>query len=245
MTCNSKVGKSFNFMVRKIRQLIKEVYATKLLYKQTELNALQSQINPHFIYNTLETISMYSVIYHVPEIYDFTQTFGQILRYSIRDINLPVTLQQELIHVKNYVDLLECRFPGKYKLEINVPEALEKLQMLKLTLQPLVENSIGHGLENLENGGTITISAFESEDNEILISVKDNGVGIPAEKLKEIRDHLLHSESLEEEEHIGLLNISRRLTLYYGEAASLTIHSEENNGTEVLIRFFCDKEKMK
>lgn len=240
----SKVGQSFNFMVQKIRQLIKEVYATKLLYKQTELNALQSQINPHFIYNTLETISMYSVIYHVPEIYDFTQTFGQILRYSIRDINLPVTLRQELEHVKNYADLLECRFPGKYKLEINVPEALEKLQMLKLTLQPLVENSIGHGLENLENGGTITISAFKSKDNEIVISVKDTGVGIPAEKLKEIQDRLLYSDSLEEE-HIGLLNISRRLTLYYGEAASLTIHSKENNGTEVLIRFFCDEEKMK
>ena len=234
----AKVGRSFNFMVRKIRQLIKVVYATKLLYKQTELDALQSQINPHFIYNTLETISMYSVIHHVPEIYDFTQTFGQILRYSIRDINLPVTLRQELDHVKNYVDLLECRFPGKYKLEINVPQTLEKLQMLKLTLQPLVENSIGHGLEDLENGGTITISAFESEEKMIVISVKDNGVGIPAEKLKEIQDHLLHSESLEEAEHIGLLNISRRLTLYYGEAASLTLESEENKGTEVSIRFF-------
>ena len=232
----SKVGQSFNFMVQKIRQLIKEVYATKLLYKQTELNALQSQINPHFIYNTLETISMYSVIHHVPEIYDFTQTFGQILRYSIRNINLPVTLGQELDHVKNYINLLDYRFPGKYKLEIDVPEKLEKIQMLKLTLQPLVENAIGHGLENLENGGTIIISAFEV-DGTVIISVKDNGKGICAEKLKEIQDHLCHSDELEESEHIGLLNISKRLTLYYGEAASLTLQSQENVGTEVCIRF--------
>ncbi|MFR2660577.1 MAG: sensor histidine kinase [[Clostridium] leptum] len=96
--------------------------------------------------------------------------------------------------MKNYVDLLECRF---LQIQIgNQRSGSWKSFKCLLTLQPLVENSIGHGLENLENGGTITISAFESEDNEILISVKDNGVGIPAEKLKEIRDHLLHSESL-------------------------------------------------
>lgn len=232
----AKVGRSFNYMVQRIRQLFTEVYATKLLYKQTELNALQSQINPHFIYNTLETISMHAVIHHVPVIYDFTQTFGQILRYSIRDINLPVTLEQELSHVKNYVSLLDCRFPGKYKLHIEVPKELREVQVLKLMLQPLVENAIGHGLENLEEGGTVTITATK-EQEQIAITVEDDGVGMSQERLLQVQDYLLHPDEMEKGTHIGLFNVSRRLTLFYGESAHLGIESQQNRGTQVRILF--------
>lgn len=232
----AKVGRSFNFMVKRIRQLFTEVYATKLLYKQTELNALQSQINPHFIYNTLETISMYAVIHHVPVIYDFTQTFGQILRYSIRDINLPVALEQELNHVKNYVSLLECRFPGKYQLNIEVEEELKKVKVLKLMLQPLVENAISHGLENLKDGGTVTITAVKGQ-GQIIITVRDNGIGMSPEQLLQLQELLLHPDEIKEEVHIGLINVSRRLTLYYGESAHLSLQSEENKGTQVTILF--------
>lgn len=240
----AKVGRSFNFMVKRIQQLFTEVYAAKLLYKQTELNALQSQINPHFIYNTLETISMYAVIHHVPVIYDFTQTFSQILRYSIRDINLPVPLGQEIEHVKNYVTLLDCRFPGKYKLDINVPKELQTVKVLKLMLQPLVENAISHGLENLEEGGVVTITAVK-EQEQVIITVRDNGIGMSRERLSQVKDYLLHPNETEEESHIGLFNVSRRLALYYGESAQLSIESRQNEGTQVTILFQTDRPVMK
>ncbi|MFC5404821.1 cache domain-containing sensor histidine kinase [Cohnella soli] len=230
------VGLSFNNMVKNLKALIQEIYVTNLRKKQTELNALQGQINPHFIYNTLETIRMISVLHRVNELSDLTIKFGKLLRYSINEMNELVTIQDEFDHLNNYIYIQNKRFTNKFTLNINVDHSLTMIKTIKLIFQPIVENSIFYGLEHIDDAGVITITA-EHVDGYVIFKIIDNGSGIDAEKLTEINRRIEeNSSNLQAKGSIGLTNVNERIKLFFGEKYGLTISSELGKGTEVTLR---------
>jgi len=230
------VALSFNHMVARLKELINEVYVIKLREKQTELDALQEQINPHFIYNTLETIRMIATIHREDEISELIVIFGKLLRYSINQVNELVTIQDELQHLENYVFLQNKRFSNKFTLRVNVRDSHKKMKSIKLMFQPIVENSILHGLEQREEGGSISIVS-EQGHNCVVFTVTDDGCGMDAENLREINQRLEGSdEKLRSDRYIGLRNVNERIKLTYGDQYGLAVNSQIGIGTEVVIR---------
>jgi two-component system sensor histidine kinase YesM len=229
------VATSFNHMVRRLKELIEEVYITNLRKKQTELDALQGQINPHFIYNTLETIRMIAVIHRVDELSEFTIAFGKLLRYSVNHVNEIVTIEDELKHLESYVYLQNKRFSNKFSLNINIQNSLMDMKTIKLIFQPIVENAILHGLEREKKPGYITIFS-EQTDEMVFFKISDNGSGIDSERLKEVNQSIeLDSLSLHTK-CIGLRNVNERIKLYYGENFGLAIESKLGVGTVVTLK---------
>ena len=212
----------------------KEIY----LRKQAELSALQSQINPHFLYNTLETIRGLAMVYGIDDIADMTKALADLFRYSINSHGVIVPLEEELKSVRNYFLIQEKRFSSKFSLIENIDEDAFRCLIPKLLIQPIVENCVHHGLEIKSGKGTVIIEACLTE-KEILINIKDDGVGIKQNKLEELQKHLRDSDSEKLEEnnklHIGLSNVNSRIQLSYGSNYGLTIQSMEGIGTSVEI----------
>lgn len=212
----------------------KEIY----LRKQAELSALQSQINPHFLYNTLETIRGLAMFYGIDDIADMTKALADLFRYSINRHGVIVPLEEELKSVRNYFLIQKKRFNSKFSLIENIDEDALRCLIPKLLLQPIVENCVHHGLEIKSEKGKVIIEACLTE-KEILINIKDDGVGINQSKLEELQKHLKDSdgEKLEENNkaHIGLFNVNARIQLSYGPDYGLTIQSMEGIGTSVEI----------
>ncbi len=230
------VGNSFNHMIMRLKELIEEVYLTRLRKKQTELDALQGQISPHFIYNTLETIRMISVMHKVDEISELTLIFGKLLRYSVNHVNEMVTVKEELQHLKNYVFLQNKRFSNKFTLDIRVQNSVMEMRTIKLILQPIVENSILHGLERKKGAGTITIVSEQTEEFTIFI-IRDNGVGIDTDTLLELNNKMeKYEENQQSGTGIGLRNVNERIKLYYGDKYGLSVESKLGVGTVVTLR---------
>jgi two-component system sensor histidine kinase YesM len=231
-----KLGSHFNRMILRIKQLIQEIYAMELRKKEAELNALQTQINPHFIYNTLESIRMTAEINNDEEVSDMTLILGKLLRYSINIQKGIVTVEQELEHLKNYVKLLNYRYTDKFSLRIALlPKAVLNYEMIKLIYQPIVENSMYHGLDEDKGEMTIDISyAVKADFFEIYIL--DNGLGMDNEILLKLQAALLNTDDSDPKGGIGLRNVNERIRLYYGNAYGLLINSWPGSGTEVTIR---------
>ena len=194
---------------------------------------LASQINPHFLYNTLEIIRMKARINHQPEIEELVKMLAKILRSNVSAGDMDVPLQQELTLVESYLKIQQYRFDERLEYRINVEEALRKIPVLPLILQPLVENSIIHGMEDKEGVVHIDISAcWDGED--VLVIVEDDGLGIEPEMLKALREGL-NSRELNKT-HIGICNVHQRLRLKYGAEYGLTIESEAGSYTRVAVR---------
>jgi two-component system, sensor histidine kinase YesM len=243
----------FNHMLEQIQVLedvvyLSEIRETKLqlLHRESELKALQMQINPHFLHNTLNTIKCVGEVYDVQEVAIMSEGLADMFRYSI-DSEKYKLLRQEIDHVKAYVQIIQVRYPERIRCHVDIPEELEEQPVLKLILQPLVENAIEHGLIPKAAAGDIWITAFESEPNELILRVTDNGIGIAAERLEEIKRKLSRhiDESKDEEKlmpgHIGLYNVSQRLLLNYGERGRLSIDYDEMAGTITEIRIPLDE----
>ncbi|MCD2493188.1 sensor histidine kinase [Lacrimispora sp. NSJ-141] len=212
----------------------------KMLVKQAELNALQNQINPHFLYNTLECIRGKAMVQGVEQIANMTEALSAFFRYSISIQENLVTLEQELQNTKNYFLIQEYRFGNRFRLQIFWEEESEggEYLMPKMTLQPIVENAIFHGLEKSVSEGAVTIRVTATEKR-LILAVQDNGVGIPGPALKEIRESLngLKKDRGEEGMHSGiaLSNINERIHLHFGFRYGISINSEEGLGTEITI----------
>ncbi len=230
-----RLADSYNSLIDKINSLIKEVYLEKINANELELQMLQSQINPHFLYNTLESISMMATINDDEITADMTASLGSILRYSISDLNVPVSLGDEINHVKQYFELQEYRFKNQYSLDVDVPTSLYYIQTPKLILQPVVENAIYHGMSTMRDGGVIKISAEKVERGVLTIRVTDNGAGIPEEKLQSLNDYI--NEKNELFDSIGLRNVNRRIKLFCDPDAGVFVESQEGLGTTVSIRY--------
>lgn len=232
------VAGQFNLMLDRIESLIRENIAISNRKKTAELEALQSQINPHFIYNTLEMIRMTAEASRNTEVSEMTYTFGRLLRYSINRGNEIVTVAREIEHLRLYVRMQNYRFPGKYNLTIRIDPELENYRMIKLLLQPIVENAIFHGLEKSKNRCEIVLHAGKQGGHALFV-IRDNGVGMDEETLARVRQAVyspLPPSGGDEERGIGLRNVHERIVLHYGEAYGLTIRSSPGEGTQVELK---------
>ncbi|MGI6668923.1 MAG: sensor histidine kinase [Acetivibrionales bacterium] len=208
-----------------VESLISKINAIRLSQKEAELNSLQNQINPHFLYNTLESIRGAALYHGIHDIASMSRALSLLFRYSISDRVL-VTVKEELRHLENYISIQNFRYENKFELVYSIPPAMMDIKILKLTLQPLIENSIKHGLEMKLGRGTIKIEMMEL-DNNIKIQVTDNGLGIPPRKIEELNRSLAGGKYQPGilGEHsgagIGVANVNSRIKLYFGEQYGL------------------------
>ena len=201
---------------------------------QSELKFLKSQINPHFIYNTLETIHMMAIDAEQPEIEQMSKVFGRLMRYNITSINEGTSLREELAYLKDYLYIQNVRFHGRFQMVLQVEPEVMNCGMLKMLLQPIVENAIMHGLEPSGQTGIIRICATRCQQS-LVITISDNGIGIDEDTLAQIRQGL-HDGLAVPTTCIGLRNVNSRIRLYYGEQYGLTIHSQKESGTTIEMR---------
>jgi len=234
----------FEQVIIMLKELVEREYNETILRKQAELNVLQGQINPHFLYNTLDTIRGQALWEDIESIADMTQALANCLRYCINTESDMVTLDEELENVKNYIKIQQTRFGDKLKFIMVVDEENDErilsYKLPKLTIQPIVENAVFHGLEMKRNMGEVQIKAFAT-DTRLSINIIDNGLGIPRNKLKMLNKNLyLGQLSRSETEYgskqsIGLYNVNQRIKLYYGDNFGLRIKSIVDEGTNVEI----------
>ncbi|MDF2613753.1 MAG: hypothetical protein K0S71_1539 [Clostridia bacterium] len=232
------VASGFNEMSQQIKTLIDSKYILEIHTKDARLKALISQINPHFIYNTLEIISGQAMAANCPQVSSTITALGQMLHYTIKTGSDVVTLKEELNHLKNFLFIKEQRINKKIDISYSIPKAYLSNRILKLTLQPLVENCIQYASKDRD----IKISLEVTEENDIMnIIISDNGMGISTEKLKYIIDgfntvsEVGRFEELSSES-IGLFNVNARQVLCFGKDYQLVIDTAENSGTKITIR---------
>ena len=231
-----------NRVMQKLDSILDEKNIIELSTKHAELLALQNQINPHFLYNTLEAIRGDALCEGVDSIADTTEALSTFFRYTITNTGNLVSVEDELENVENYFKIQQYRFGDKLDVKVNFPDDYSRIlecKLPKLTLQPVVENAIFHGLEAKAEGGVITIS-MEMTEKKLLINIHDNGIGINEEELIKINQRLeAVSGPLKEEKRkrggIALPNVSRRIKLLFGEEYGIHIYSIPNLGTEVRI----------
>lgn len=227
---------SFNKMVRQINDLIREVYQARISTQQAELHALQLQINPHFLYNALDTVDSLASLNNEPRIGAISRGLSNMFRYSISGSPI-TTLQEELYQVKQYLIIQQIRFADKFVYDIvsSVPDT--QVCIRKLLLQPIVENAFVHGVDKLAEQGFIRIEVESSGSDAILIMVTDNGPGMDEEQLARLQSRLesLPTSPVTEGhgDSVGLLNVARRIQLLYGAHYGITISSECGKGTKV------------
>ncbi|MCL6588367.1 MAG: histidine kinase [Firmicutes bacterium] len=248
------VTAAFNEMIASIRKLIEEIkqksdleirlqdqeyqnLAMKSILREAELHALQSQINPHFLFNMLNAGVQLAIMEGADQTADYVDKVSSLLRYNLRKLDLPVTLQEEAAHLETYFFILKTRFgPERFEFVIDIDPAVAHYQIPLLTLQPIVENALIHGVENLEQGGRIEVKAQYitacQGANQVLIQVSDNGLGMDEATLSRLQNG---AKAAGHTTGLGLQNVRDRLRLFYGQDDLLTIKSVPNQGTIVQI----------
>ena len=226
----SALEQSFFEMSRRIVGLIEKNKQEQNEKRIAEINLLQSQINPHFIYNAIDTISWKAKENEQMEIDDMLITLATYFRIGLHKGDTTITISDEINHVKSYMSLELMRFPTLFEYEFDIPEEILQVNIIKIILQPIVENSIKHGFKNKKITYKLKISA-EISDNDIVFTISDNGVGIDFSD-----GNAPFPKSNKKLGGLGLLNINQRLILQYGSDYGLIFHSKENEGTTVTIR---------
>ncbi|KIL52134.1 cache domain-containing sensor histidine kinase [Jeotgalibacillus soli] len=222
--------KNFEIMLNRINELIKENYMKQLMIKETEYKALEAQINPHFLYNTLDSINWMAKSNKQKAIAEMVESLGNMMRNIISKKEPLITIKEELEIVHDYMRIQTYRFRNRLNFTINILPEIEKCSMPKLTIQPIVENAIQHGLENMVTDCYITVSTQIIGDD-IAIMVKDNGGGMDKETIHAVMKGNIKSRS----SGIGVHNINERIKLMYGDQYGINISSEVNKGTTVTI----------
>ena len=225
---------SFDAMVQRNQELIAQKFQTRIEKRSAQLRALQAQINPHFMYNTLQIIGGMAIKKGAPEIYDITVQLSDIMRYSLSFGKEMVPLREELRYLDSYLSIQNQRFGDRIQIEKNIDEALLDCLIPKLILQPLVENSLEHGLSG--KGGTWRITLGGTlENGDMHLTVADNGMGIEEERLEYIRAELAKGveNAIGSSAHIGLVNVNSRIRLKYALHYGVSIQSEKGAGTRV------------
>lgn len=229
---------SYSFMIEKIKDLIENEYKIKMEKRTAQLKALQAQINPHFLNNSLQLIGGIAISKNVPEIYTIIKAISNMFFYSIKINEELVPIKQEILHIKDYLLIQQLRFTDRIDIELNIDESLNLYVLPKLTIQPIVENAFRHGLEKKTGLWKLSISVRRVKDN-INIIVYDNGVGMDENKLQQI-DNLLDnnlSNVFDTHQSMGLKNVDARLKLYFGNESGVNIKSDEHTGTKVILTF--------
>ena len=229
----------YNAMVEELNTSIKHDYQDKLIALDAQMKSLEARINSHFLFNTLESINSMAELSDNEPIAVMSQALGNMFRYTIKTPSELVTVEDELNHVHDYVSIQQIRFSSKFRLVEEVDPGIRQEMVLKLILQPLVENALFHGLSYCTTGDTIRLTAKREKDL-LILTVEDNGQGMTSDQLEEVRKKLKEKPSFTElgrrsKQSIGLKNIQSRIELYYGQGYGLTVYSREGNGTSIEI----------
>ena len=236
-TVNDEIGDlidTYNYMTRKMAQLMEDQAKASEELRIAEFNALQAQINPHFLYNTMDMINWLAKQGRTDEISDAVQDLSRFYRLTLSRKQTISTIEDEEEHVTIYVRLQNMRFSENIELISDIPDELKAHSIPKLTLQPVIENAILHGIREKEDkSGTIVLTGW-TEDGDIVLLVSDDGIGIPSERLSTILTG--NGQSTGSGSNIAIYNTHRRLQLLYGKKYGLTYHSQPGEGTEVEIR---------
>ena len=232
------LAENLNTMAGQIDLLIQKNMEEQKNFQKAEMKALQAQITPHFLYNTFDTIVWLAEEEHTEEVVRITKAFSDFLRISLSRGHEWITISQELEHIKNYLTIQKIRYADILNYSIDADEALMDVKMIKLVLQPLIENAIYHGIKNKRGRGKLKVSAHFTNDSRTFVcfTVEDNGAGFTEERLGQVRNELRtgaqDSEKLSSV--YGLYNVNKKLKLYYGEnTEGLLIESEAGKGSKI------------
>jgi two-component system sensor histidine kinase YesM len=232
----TELGLSFNIMVGRIRELLDAKLAEQDNLKKAELRALQAQINPHFLYNTLDTIIWMAESKKTDDVVELVSELSNFFRISLSKGRDWITIAEEIARTRSYLTIQRMRYRDTMDFTIQVDPAVEDCTVLTLILQPLVENALYHGVKHKRQRGTIVVRAQPRNADEVLLEVEDDGIGMPPEKLLELEAALTdESDGIHPESGFGLLNVNKRIKLYYGRQHGVTLWSKYGVGTRVAI----------
>lgn len=241
----AEFGYHFKSMLGKINNLIADAVNKQAAAKETELKALKTQIDSHFLYNTLENIKMMAEIEEKYEISDAVTSLGEMMRYNLRWKNDFVVLEEELNYIRNYIDIMNLRLDGLLELNIEVDQDLLDQEVLKMSLQPIVENAIKHGIipKNLSSKGILKVSATYLDES-VIIDITDNGIGMSAAQRELLNASIKSGQktepaSVNNGNGIGIVNVNERIKLYYGDGYGISVTSVEGEFTTVTVTMPC------
>lgn len=225
------IADQFNKMIEKIYRLINEVKSATFKQKEAEIRALEAQINPHFLYNTLDTINWMAIEKDEHEISSMINALARILRYGVDKSNAVVTVREEVDWLRQYIYLQQTRLKNAFEFKTDIDESVMGCKIHKLLIQPFVENSILHGFYGKKGKCVLTIS-IKDRDEYIEIEIEDNGIGMSEKMVASFNQKELRDEQID---HIGIGNVQSRLEMYYGEKASVHASSNENGTCIILL----------
>lgn len=232
------LSKTFNAMSEKIDYLVNRIYGEEITRKEAELKALQAQINPHFLFNTLEIINWLAQLNGVPEISKIVSSLASLMDASIGRDDKLITLNEEFKYIKNYISIIKIRYEDRLDFSIDAEVDTLDIKIPRLLIQPIVENSVYHGIDKITSTGKIEIKSYKN-NNTIIIEVKDNGIGIKRENLIILNERFLETNNnfitKNKAKSIGLENVNKRIKLFYGENFGLKIESSYGIYTKVTI----------
>ncbi|QJD82028.1 sensor histidine kinase [Cohnella herbarum] len=218
----------FNTMTENLQQLVRNLYEEKLMKQQFELKLMQSKINPHFLYNTLNSIYSIAKIHGVNEVTEMTYALSHFFRHSLKGDDW-ISVREMLEHIEYYLRIQKIRYRDKFDVTIDVEDELMEMPVLKLLLQPLVENAIIHGIEMKKGNGSISVTGYRL-GADVVFTVSDDGLGMSSERLEEVREYL-RSGVQSSNQIFALSNVNNRIKHYYGENYGLQIYSQPDQGT--------------
>ena len=234
----SQLAKNFNIMLEDIEKLMKEVVTTQKEKRKRELQVLQAQINPHFLYNTLDTIQWKAIEYEADELSELIQELSSFFRISLSKGEEKIPLEKEIEHVRSYLAVQHYRYSEILDYDIFLEEGLKDVILPKILIQPLVENAIYHGIKPKLGKGKITIEIRRNKQR-ICIHVQDDGVGMSEGEVKALHEKLSRKNP---KECYGLYNVTERLRLYYGDLSEFRIRSAVSEGTTIQIQLPIERE---
>lgn len=230
----SAIAARFNKMIYKINKLVEEVRAATFKQKEAEIRALEAQINPHFLYNTLDAINWMAIEKDEHEISNMLKSLAQILRYSVNKSNSIVKLREEIEWLKQYIYLQQTRFNYSFECFMEVDEKVLDFNIHKLLFQPFIENVIIHGFEGINKGGVLDIG-IKGWENSIMIVIRDNGKGIDPETVSKLNSPD-DKEITAKGSGLGVSNVFNRIKMYYGDSGSWQVESETGKGTTITLK---------
>ncbi len=231
-----KINKKNTYLIEEIKKralLESEIKSVELRMKEAELKILEAQINPHFLYNTLDSIQWLAIIHEQPEIQNMIQSLGNVMRYSLMRGRHVVNVESEIAQIKDYFVIQKTRFVERLEFTFDIDKEVLKFLIPKLTIQPLVENAIKHGIDKELKGGFLWIAGHMVNENEALLSIENNGRILSEQEVQnllfKIKNHEIHNEVVQRSDYsnksggIGLHNVHERLRFYFGEEYGLEI----------------------
>lgn len=232
-----QLGDAFNSMVAKTDELLKLVYQEQKHKREAELQILHEQIKPHFLYNTLDTIQWMAKGYHAQDIVDIVLALSNFFRISLSQGKEFISLEQEIAMVKSYLDIQKFRYEELFDYEVWTDPAILKCQVPRLSLQPLIENALYHGIKESEREhGTIWIRVYPEGEDSVVLKVEDNGAGMTEERCRQLNQWFAQKERMAEVDAFGSLNVNDRVRMFYGEEYGLHYYLREGGGVIAELR---------